>query len=245
MLVKDMMKNPVCVEADDTLDAATRKLMHDNVGCLLVCEGKRLLGMITDRDILLRCVARGLTPDSVKARDAMTSELHFCLTEDPIERAAEIMAAQHVRRLPVLDAQRQLVGIISRADIFDAPSGPAQYQVAFYKDILDSQGRRYHSELQRVTVSAGHSREQAIAAAIKQVEAAHGRAWNTIADGFDVEEVRTDDSGRLLTQVEQTTEKEDRIRRRAYQIWAHRGGGDGHMEDDWAQACREIGPGER
>jgi CBS domain-containing protein len=208
MLVKEVMKKPVCITAEETLEVAVSKLKEHNVGCLPVCEGKQVLGMITDRDILTRCVGNRRNITQMKAREAMSTEVHCCVENDPVEQAASIMANNQVRRLPVIDCNRELVGIISLTDLTGTASGQARFEVVFYKEICDSYGRPHHGELTRIAIAPGHTKEEAIAAAIRQAEGERHSAWKTFADGYDVTEVQSDELGRIVEKVERTSEKE-------------------------------------
>jgi CBS domain-containing protein len=240
MLVKQMMKEPICVGPGETLAVVSRKLKNDNVGCLPVSEGKHVLGMITDRDILTRCIAKSRNPSQMTAREAMSTEIHYCSEEDPVEKAVVIMTNKKVRRLPVLDRDQQLVGIISLTDLMGGTSDPARFEVVFYKKMHDSYGHPHHAELMRVSIAPGHSKEEAIAAAIKQVEQQKQTAWTIFADGYDVTEVHCDDRGRIVEDVERTSEKDEQIRQRAYDLWQREGSPEGRHEAHWMQASREI-----
>lgn len=93
-----------------------------DAGVLPVAEGERLVGMLTDRDIVVRAVAIGKGPDS-SVGEAMTHEVKYCFEDQDVEDVAENMSDLQVRRLPVVDADKRLVGIVSLADI--ATSGEA------------------------------------------------------------------------------------------------------------------------
>jgi CBS-domain-containing membrane protein len=84
-----------------------------------VCDGKRLVGVVTDRDIVVRAVADNKAADACTVQEAMSGELRYCSEDQTIEDAARLMGEWQARRLPVLDGDRQLVGIIS---IGDSPS---------------------------------------------------------------------------------------------------------------------------
>jgi CBS domain-containing protein len=124
MKVSDAMTNEVLVaRPDQTLrDAAVLMLEHDT-GALPVAENERLIGMITDRDIAVRAVARGKSPET-PVRDAMTSEVKYCFEDEDTGHVAHNMGEQKVRRLPVVDRDKRLVGILSLGDLaIDDDSG--------------------------------------------------------------------------------------------------------------------------
>ncbi len=88
-----------------------------DAGAVPVGENDRLVGMITDRDIVIRAVAQGEDPKSCLVRDAMTPDLIFCGPDDGVHEAAQLMAARQVRRLVVIDDQKRLCGIVALADL--------------------------------------------------------------------------------------------------------------------------------
>src|SRR5205085_6398609 len=86
-------------------------------GPLPVCEGDRLVGMITDRDIAVRAVAEGYDPWTTKVRDIMTPDLIWCFEDDDVATVSRLMEDKQVRRVLVLDRSRRLVGIVALADL--------------------------------------------------------------------------------------------------------------------------------
>jgi CBS domain-containing protein len=88
-----------------------------NVGSLPVCEGERVVGMITDRDITVRAVAKGHDPLNDHVRDVMSTGVIACFEDQDVEQAAQIMEKNQVRRLAVLDRDKHLVGIVALADV--------------------------------------------------------------------------------------------------------------------------------
>lgn len=96
---------------------AAKAMRADDVGALPVGENDRLVGMITDRDIALRVVAEGRDPASTSVGDAMSEHITYCFDTDALDRAAEIMAEHQIRRLPVLNADKRLVGMVALGDL--------------------------------------------------------------------------------------------------------------------------------
>jgi CBS domain-containing protein len=88
-----------------------------NVGSLPVCDGERLLGMITDRDITVRATAEGKNPTEIPVSDMMSSGITYCFEDQPVSEAAQIMEEKQIRRLPILNRQKKLVGIVSLGDL--------------------------------------------------------------------------------------------------------------------------------
>ncbi|HHW09576.1 MAG TPA: CBS domain-containing protein [Firmicutes bacterium] len=117
MNVKDIMTTQVAyVDANATVAEAAKLMQKHNIGSVPVCEGTRVVGIITDRDIVVRNVAHGKSADSTPVREVMTSKVHTVSPETDIQQVAGIMAEQQVRRLPVVEGDR-LVGMISLGDL--------------------------------------------------------------------------------------------------------------------------------
>jgi hypothetical protein len=88
-----------------------------NVGVLPVCDGRRLIGMVTDRDITVRSTAAGLAPDQSYVRDVMTDDVEWCFEDDDVDEIVEIMSRRQIRRIPVVDRGKRLVGIVALGDL--------------------------------------------------------------------------------------------------------------------------------
>ena len=118
MYIKDMMtRRAVSVAPDEPITAAARLLKRDNIGSVPVCDSKgQLQGIITDRDIVLRCVAAGVDPDKTLIRDVMTTGVFTVSPTDTVESAAALMGKAQVRRLPVCE-NGTLVGLLSLGDL--------------------------------------------------------------------------------------------------------------------------------
>jgi CBS domain-containing protein len=112
-----MTPNPQCVSPEDTLTEAAEQMKRLNVGMLPVCRDDHLIGVLTDRDIAIRGVANGLDPKQTKVRSIMSRLIISCFADQDQEAAATIMESHRVRRLPVLDRDDQLIGIISLSDL--------------------------------------------------------------------------------------------------------------------------------
>ena len=117
MKVKHVMTREVVVaNPDDSICEAARRMAECDAGALPVGENDRLVGVITDRDIAVRAVAQRLSADT-PVRDVMSREVLYCFDEEDIEQVARNMAEQQIRRLPVVDRDKRLVGIVSVADL--------------------------------------------------------------------------------------------------------------------------------
>jgi CBS domain-containing protein len=121
MKAQDIMsKNPVCVTPDTSLVEAARLMKDENVGVVPVVESersKRLVGVLTDRDIAIRAVAEGRDGQSTSVGHVMTTDVRTSAPTDSVNDVMELMGREQVRRVPVVDERGALVGIVSQADI--------------------------------------------------------------------------------------------------------------------------------
>ena len=111
-----MTRNPEYIGPDDTLVRAAAKMRDLKVGSLPVCKDGRLVGILTDRDIAVRAVANGLDSHT-SARSVMSRLVTYCFDDQDQEVAASLMETNRIRRLPVLDHDEHLVGIVSLGDL--------------------------------------------------------------------------------------------------------------------------------
>ena len=117
MKIADVMSRDVEVaRPTDTIQSVAQKMAQLDVGALPVCDGMKIQGMVTDRDITVRAVAQGVSPDQPISQ-VMTGNLEYVMASDDLDRAADKMADHQVRRLPVVDENKDLVGIISLGDL--------------------------------------------------------------------------------------------------------------------------------
>jgi CBS domain-containing protein len=96
---------------------AAQRMRSLDIGSLPVCDGRRLLGMVTDRDITIRIASEGRDVNTTPVSEAMTPDLAFVFEDDDVRRAAQVMKERQIRRLPVLDRSKNLVGIVSLGDL--------------------------------------------------------------------------------------------------------------------------------
>lgn len=129
--VADVMTRDVHVVAPtDTIRQAARTMDDLDVGAVPVCEGTKLVGIVTDRDLALRAVALGKPPDSTPVSQVMSADLRWCYDDQAVEEVMEEMSGWQIRRVPVLDREKRLVGIVSLGDMAerggaDADAGEA------------------------------------------------------------------------------------------------------------------------
>ena len=117
MKVREVMTSDVQLASpNDTLQSVAQQMAQLDVGVMPIGEGRRIQGMVTDRDIAVRGVAQGLTADTPISQ-VMTGNLEYVLADDDLDQAHDKMSAAQVRRLPVLDQNQELVGIVALGDL--------------------------------------------------------------------------------------------------------------------------------
>jgi CBS domain-containing protein len=114
-----MTRDVVTVRPDATLREAACLMDDLNVGALPVCDGRRLVGIITDRDITVRATADGMRPDATPVHMVMTDDVCWCFEDDSIDEIEHEMARHQIRRLPVVDGRKRLVGMLTLGDLAD------------------------------------------------------------------------------------------------------------------------------
>ena len=118
---KDVMtKNPVSAMPGDTVASVAQLMKQRDIGPVPIVEDKssnRLIGIVTDRDLALNVVADGRDPNTTLVRDVMTTDVVTCREDDEIEQILDAMSTHQLRRIPVVDANDMLVGIIAQADV--------------------------------------------------------------------------------------------------------------------------------
>jgi CBS domain-containing protein len=112
-----MTSNPCAIDADKSVQYAAKMMRDENVGFAPIVEGDRLIGALTDRDIAMMVVAEGKDPEATTARDVASRNV---VTVDPdadLDAALQLMARHQVRRIPVVQGDGQLVGVVAQADV--------------------------------------------------------------------------------------------------------------------------------
>jgi CBS domain-containing protein len=120
-----MTRGPETVAPDASLQQAAAAMEALGVGSLPVCESQRLVGTITDRDIVVRGVAAGLSPVDALVRDCMSDDIAYAFADEEADEVLERMKTLQVRRLPVLDRDKKLIGIVALGDIATEPRAAA------------------------------------------------------------------------------------------------------------------------
>ena len=104
-----------------TLDEVAALMVQNNCGEIpIVDTTSQPIGVVTDRDIVCRCIAAGLDPDTATARDVMTEGIVFCLDKQELDDATRVMERKKVRRLPVINGKRRMIGMLSLGDVYHA-----------------------------------------------------------------------------------------------------------------------------
>jgi len=122
MISEVMTRDAETLAPKDSIRHAADLMDRLNVGALPVCDGSRLVGIVTDRDIVVRAVAIGLEP-ATPVEDVASGPVEYCFEDDDIDEAEYKFASSQIRRLPVLDREKHLVGMVSIGDVATAQDG--------------------------------------------------------------------------------------------------------------------------
>jgi CBS domain-containing protein len=117
-----MTRDPVTIRPTQTLRDAAKMMDDLNVGALPVCDGVTLIGMLTDRDIVVRAVSAGVAP-SERIEGVVSGPPNWCYENDDIDAVRKKMEEAQIRRVPVVDSEKRLVGIVSLGDLATAADG--------------------------------------------------------------------------------------------------------------------------
>lgn len=119
MKIKEIMTpNVEVVRPEDSLQNAARKMRDRDIGFLPVLEGDQLVGVVTDRDLVMRCIAEGMNSEAVLGRGIATSPAIYCYSDEDVEDAAQLMNRHRIRRLVILNRNdNRLAGVISLGDL--------------------------------------------------------------------------------------------------------------------------------
>ena len=116
--VRDVMTpNPECVSERDSIRDVARIMKEQDTGVVPVVDGKRIIGLITDRDIVVRGIAEGRDVSSVKVNEIMTKSVRSVKEDTPLNEVLDLMSSAEIRRVPVVNGNNELVGIVSLGDI--------------------------------------------------------------------------------------------------------------------------------
>ena len=179
-----MTRNVRLVNHDQTIREAAQLMAEIDAGSLPVGENDRLVGMITDRDIAIRAVAEGKSPDT-KIREVMTQEMLYCFDDQDLDEVSRNMAKNQVRRLPVINHSKRLVGILSLGDLA-RKEDPAEVGRTMSRVATPS---RKHSQTainrQTQAYTAGRARYRVVGAPCRyESTRSASRYWRTCPDGI-------------------------------------------------------------
>ena len=122
-----MTPSPTCCNPRHTAVEAAELMQREDVGLVpVVDDDRKLLGVLTDRDIIVKVVADGRDPRSTAVSEVMTTDLVTCLSQETVETVMELMATRQVRRIPIVDGDGKVVGIVSQADVATRIADPQQ-----------------------------------------------------------------------------------------------------------------------
>lgn len=190
MNAQDVMVREVQAVGSRTLLVEAARLMteHD-IGFLPVVDDGVLVGVVTDRDMMVRGTAEGCHPTQVTVGDVMSVEIVCCYPQESTESVKQRMGEHGFSRVPVIDDKRALLGIVSTSNI-DGPATPRKkgVHVTFQKEKTDSYGRPHKVPVKTVYITGKGSKEEAVEAAVKHFEAERKTSWNKAADSIEVED---------------------------------------------------------
>jgi CBS domain-containing protein len=118
MQLREIMTRDVeIIGPQATLKDAAKRMKELDVGLMPICDGEKLTGMLTDRDITVRAIAEGRNPTKTKVSDIMSPDVAYCFEDQEVEEAVSLMEVKQIRRLPIMSRDKRLVGIVSLGDL--------------------------------------------------------------------------------------------------------------------------------
>jgi CBS domain-containing protein len=187
--IRDVMtSNPCTIDADRSVAYAAKMMRDEDVGLAPIVEGNKLIGMLTDRDIAVRVAAQGRDPGQVKVRDVASKQLVTIDPQQDLDEALRIMAKHQVRRLPVVEKDGRLIGVVAQADI--AREGDDSKTGQLVEEISESGGQmssfeegqfptQVESPQEGLEVEVGQHEEQVEEEGISKVQASRPRRRST------------------------------------------------------------------
>ena len=190
MKIQEIMDTElVTVDPATPVVEAAKRMRDHSLGLLPVIEDERLIGVVTDRDLTVRVLAEGLDASRTSVRDVMSIEIICGFPEEPVESAEARMTEEGVRRLPVIDHDHHLLGIVRATHFKGGASTKTAKQVTFVRAKTDSYGRPHDVPLRTVYVTGARSKEQATEKAAEAFQKELGPAsWSDVATDVQVDE---------------------------------------------------------
>jgi CBS domain-containing protein len=131
MQIREIMTRDVeVIPPNASVCDAAGKMKELDIGAIPVCDGRKLRGLVTDRDITVRAVAEGRDVSKTRVSEVMSTDIAYCFEDDEVEDAAQLMEVKQIRRLPILDRDKQLVGIVSLGDLSVRTEGTEEQDLA-------------------------------------------------------------------------------------------------------------------
>jgi len=173
--IRDVMTSSPCtIDADKSVAYAAKMMLEEDVGLAPIVEGDKLVGMLTDRDIAVRVASEGRDPDQVKVIDVASKKLVTIDPEQDLDEALRIMAQHQVRRLPVVEEDGRLIGVVAQADI--AREGDDATTGQLVQEISDSGGQMSSMEEQQFVSSFGEPQVEEKPEAVEEEEVSRVQA---------------------------------------------------------------------
>lgn len=189
-LVRELMTHPVItITPEASLLRAARRMREHNVGCLPVLERGELVGILTDRDLVVRGFAESGELALCCVRQVMSAGVVSCSADQAADEVQGLMRERGVSRLPVLDRGGRLAGLVSWRDIAGQTPTSKSFRVVFYRRITNSIGRSQDVSVGQMHFSPALTREEVGPAAIIRFERDHGvQPWDRLADRYEIAE---------------------------------------------------------
>lgn len=190
MLVRNVMRRDVVTVGPMVpLVEAARRMRDRDVNCIAVVEAGTIVGMLSDRDIVVRGLSDGMEPNHATVRDVMSSGVLWIHPDASVEEAHRIMYQNRIKQLPVVDQRGRVMGLIGLDEVSESFPKCRPHRAVFYKRLAGSAGQVRDVEVGKVYLSPAVDREQRAGIAIARFERDHGgSSWKASADTFHVDE---------------------------------------------------------
>ncbi|MFO1127740.1 MAG: CBS domain-containing protein [Rhodospirillales bacterium] len=183
-----MMTGVVTVDASRSLVEAAKMMHMNNTDFLPVVEDERLIGVITGHDIVVRGIAESHNAFDTAVREVMSIEVVCSFADQSLDEARALMDERRISRLPVIDAEHRIVGLLMGDEGLHGTSKKGAVKVTFSKNKTDSYGRPRKVPLRSVYITSTTENEAAVSTAVKRLENEEGTAWNNVADEVEIVE---------------------------------------------------------
>ena len=192
---KLMMESASPISRSTSLVEAAAAMREHDTGFLPVVEDGRLVGIVTDRDLVVRGLAENRSPVKTQVHELMSVEVVCCFADQSQEDARALVSDHDVRWLPVIDHEHRLLGVLTRHSLGlseQSDSGKKPVKVTFQKTKTDSYGHMHKIPLKTVYVTNVKSKAEAIETARHHYEEEQGTTWTNVADDMSVQNERED-----------------------------------------------------